>query len=102
MTFFMAKHTANRQLTSRYVEGESVMFKKCWEHIQKPSMASVVAGDQGRSNMVVRGTEVRGLDGGGRMVFEHQNMLNRQISTRYFDCAWFHDQHESGTALNVA
>ena len=34
--------------------------------------------------------------------FEHQNMLNRQISTRYFDWAWFHDQHESGTALNVS
>ena len=68
MTFLTAKHTANRQVSSRYVEGESFMFKKCWEHIEKSSMASVVAGDQGRSNMVVRGTEVRSLGGGGRMV----------------------------------
>ena len=68
MTFWVAINTANRQLSSRYVQGESFMFKKCWEHIEKSSMASVVAGDQGRSNMVVRGTDVRGLDGGGRMV----------------------------------
>ena len=68
MTFWVAINSANRQLSSRYVQGESFMFKKCWEHIEKSSMASVVAGDQGRSNMVVRGTEVRGLDGGGRMV----------------------------------
>ena len=52
MTFLMAINTANRQLSSRYVEGESFMFKMCWEHIEKSSMASVAAGDQGRSNMV--------------------------------------------------
>ena len=101
-TLLRAINTANRQLSSRHVEGESFTFQKCWEHIE------IVLNDTGgcrwpgKVKYGVRGTEVRGLDGGGTMVWSTKtcsiDSSRRDTSIEH----GFHDWHQSGTALNIS